>query len=167
VAYAAKGQPADGRKEAELFTAASKLVAPEAMFGHSKASDMLGVAENLMLGEILYREGKLDEGLDHLRKAVAIEDTLKYDEPPDWIQPVRHALGAALVREGRYAEAEAVYREDLTRLPNNGWSLFGLSRCLEAQGKGDEAKRIRAQFNEVWNEADVTLSSSCFCLSEK
>lgn len=84
-------------------------------------------------------------------------------EPPDWVVPVRHALGAYLVRDGRYAEAEAVYREDLRRWPDNGWSLHGLATCLDAQGKKSEAGEFRTRFDEVWKRADVEITSSCFC----
>ncbi len=124
---------------------------------------MLGVAEQFVTGEILYREGKADEAFAALREAVRREDALRYSEPPDWVIPVRHALGAALLRSGRHAEAERTYREDLLRHPENGWSLFGLARSLELQGKTDEAARIRARFDKAWTDADVKLSSSCFC----
>jgi hypothetical protein len=56
----------------------------------------------------------------------------------------------------RFAEAEQVYREDLKRLPENGWSLFGLSEALAAQGKsGAELEATRARFEKVWAKADV------------
>src|SRR5262249_25770918 len=164
VAFAVKGQTDEARAEIERFREARARVPAEAMVDHNKASDILNVAEQLVLGEVLYREGKSDESIEHLREAVRIEDSLRYAEPPDWIQPTRHALGAVLMQCGRYKEAEQVYRDDLVRLPNNGWSLFGLSRSLEVQGKNEEAKAIRARFEEVWKDADVELSSSCFCI---
>ena len=98
-----------------------------------------------------------------LREAVRREDALRYDEPPDWIHPVRHALGAFLLAEGRAAEAEKVYRADLAKLPNNGWALFGLARSLELQGKRDEAAKVKAHFEQVWRDADMKITSSCFC----
>jgi hypothetical protein len=98
-----------------------------------------------------------------LQVAVEREDRLRYSEPPDWIHPVRHALGATLLTAGRVEEAEQVYRDDLRRLPNNGWSLYGLSRSLHLQKKRDEAKLFDARFADVWREADVQIKSSCFC----
>ena len=124
---------------------------------------MLDVADRLVEGEILYREGKEDEGIEALYEAAAREDGLRYDEPPDWIQPVRHALGATLLMERRYADAELVYREDLERMPGNGWSLYGLGRALRLQGKDAEAEQVEARFAEAWEGADTTLRSSCFC----
>ena len=84
---------------------------------------------------------------------------------PAWAQPVRHALGAALMQRLRSAEAEEVYREDLARTPDNGWSLFGLAQALRLQNKNPaEAADLEARFKHVWAQADVTLTSSCFCL---
>ena len=82
---------------------------------------------------------------------------------PDWVVPVRHALGAFLLKDGQATEAEAVYREDLRRWPDNGWSLFGLAASLEMQGKKAEAAAVRAKFDEIWKHADVKIPSSCLC----
>ncbi|MDB6168572.1 MAG: Tetratricopeptide repeat protein [Verrucomicrobia bacterium] len=88
---------------------------------------------------------------------------MKYDEPPVWIIPVRHSLGAALMAHERYAEAEQVYRDDLSRLPGNGWGLHGLGEALARQKKTSEAATVRSQFNRVWSKADLTITSSCLC----
>ena len=115
-------------------------------------------------GEILIRENKLDDGIAELRAAVKLEDALKYDEPPGWMIPIRHSLGATLMRNGRYAEAEEVYREDLKKLPDNGWSLFGLAESLRLQDKNaDEAKATKTKFQKLWAKADTKITSSCLC----
>ncbi len=114
-------------------------------------------------GEILVREGKGDAAVAKLREAVMAEDGLRYDEPPGWLIPVRHSLGATLMRLGRYAEAEQVYREDLARLPNNGWSLFGLGEALAMQHRTEAAEVVRAEFRKIWQKADLTIQSSCLC----
>ena len=85
---------------------------------------MLALTARMVEGEILIREDKLDAGIAELREAIKLEDALNYDEPPGWLIPVRHSLGATLMQNGRYAEAEQVYREDLARLPENGWSAL-------------------------------------------
>jgi tetratricopeptide (TPR) repeat protein len=84
-------------------------------------------------GELQIAEGKLDPGLDELTAALELQDALKYDEPPSWMIPLRHTIGANLMHAGRFAEAEQVYRDDLKRLPENGWALLGLSQALAAQ----------------------------------
>ena len=163
IAYAAMGDLEKARQEQAAFLAARKLVKDEATVGNNKGHDVLNVAEHLLAGEILVRGGQVEKGLAELAEAVKCEDALRYSEPPDWIHPVRHALGANLLAVGRPADAEKVYREDLARLPNDGWALFGLASSLKQQGKADEAKPFEEQFTAAWCDADVKITSSCFC----
>jgi tetratricopeptide (TPR) repeat protein len=92
-----------------------------------------------------------------LRRAVAREDALDYNEPPDWYFPVREALGAALWRQEKFADAEAVFRQDLEINRGNGRSLFGLIESLRAQGKPVPGW-LEAQFEKAWRNATVELS---------
>jgi tetratricopeptide (TPR) repeat protein len=104
-------------------------------------------------------QGDLDGAISAFEKGVALEDTNNYTEPPDWPQSMRLYLGAALLKAGRAADAEAVFRRDLRWHQNNGWSLFGLTQALEAQGKSAEAASTRKAWAEVWSYADVTLDA--------
>ena len=113
-------------------------------------------------GEIKAAQGDLDGAIAAFESAVAIEDTLAYTEPPDWTQPMRHYLGAALLEAGNSVEAERVYRRDMSWNRNDGWALFGLWQSLDAQGKTDEAQAVYADFQEAWKDADVELSRSRF-----
>ncbi len=167
VALAAKNQIAEAKQEQARFLAAKNALPKEATFGLNTAENVLAVAENMLAGEILYREGKVDEAVAALRDAVAREQQLRYNEPPDWIQPVRHALGATLMDAQRHAEAEEVYRADLEQYRENGWSLFGLAESLKMQEKHTEAADVEARFQAVWKHADVKLTSSCYCLPGK
>src|SRR5262249_34176171 len=97
-ALAATGKAAEARIALEAFLEAKKRVPDSAVIVVNKAVDVLGVAEHLLSGEVLYREGKPDEAFGALREAVRREDALRYSEPPDWIIPVRHSLGAALMQ---------------------------------------------------------------------
>jgi tetratricopeptide (TPR) repeat protein len=164
VSYAALGRLHEACAEQRQFREARGRVPETATFGNNKSADLLEVAEHFMNGEVAFRAGHAEEALAELRKAVRRNDLLRYSEPPDWILPARHAFGAALMQSGRYKEAERVYRDDLEQHPDNGWSLYGLYRSLEVQGKHAEAGKIRARWEEVWRDADITLSSSCFCL---
>ena len=164
IAYAAKGDPESARKEQAIFLEKVKLVPKEETFGNNTAVDLLAVAQHMTEGEILIRENKLDAGIAELRAAIKLEDALHYDEPPGWLIPVRHSLGATLMRNSRYAEAEQVYREDLKKLPDNGWSLYGLAQSLRAQKKNPkEVKATEAKFKEIWADADLKITSSCLC----
>ena len=166
VAYAAKGRVADARAEQKAFREAAAKVPADARFGNNATADLFAVGTDMLEGEILLREGKTRDGLDALRAAVAKEDRLRYSEPPDWFVPCRHALGAFLLRDRQAVAAEAVYREDLRRWPDNGWSLHGLASSLEAQGKKEDAAKVKARFAEVWTRADVKIVSSCYCVAE-
>lgn len=163
VAFAAQGNTEKAGIEHALFLKVRARVPAEARVGNNAAADVLGVAEQLLAGELLIRAGELDAGLDALREAIRREDALRYSEPPDWLHPVRHALGATLLTHHRPQEAEQVYRDDLQRLPNNGWSLYGLSRSLRLQKRPQEASQLEAQFDKVWRDADIKITSSCFC----
>ena len=103
-----------------------------------------------------------DEAIALLTEAATKEDQLAYDEPSDWFFPVRHLLGAALLRAGRPEDAAAVYLEDLRRHPENGWALYGLAQSLAAQHKDAEALAVRQRFDKAWTSADITLTASAF-----
>jgi tetratricopeptide (TPR) repeat protein len=162
IAYAALGQISEAEREQTEFLAALKKV-DDRSIGNNPARTVLGIAKNMLAGEIAFRRGEHDAGIALLREAAQAEDTLVYDEPPDWMMPVRHALGAALMEAKQFQDAERVYREDLARFPDNGWSLFGLARCLREQNLQDEARAIDMRFEKAWSRADVKLKSSCFC----
>src|SRR5262249_31511903 len=104
--------------------------------------------------------GDADARRRGLEEAVALQDKVPYMEPAFWYFPTRQLLGAALVDARKFAEAEQVYRDDLKRHPENGWSLFGLLQGLRAQGK--PSADIETRFREAWKHADVTLTASCF-----
>ena len=164
IAFAAKGDVANARAEQKLFAERAALVPKENTFGNNTAEAILAVAGRMIEAEILLAEGKLDDGLRELTEAAKLEDAFKYDEPPGWMIPVRHVIGATLMRTKRFAEAEQVYREDLRRLPDNGWSLYGLSESLRQQGKsGEEVAKTRAKFQQTWAKADTKITSSCLC----
>jgi tetratricopeptide (TPR) repeat protein len=124
------------------------------------ASQLLAIADNLLLGEIAQASGDTKTAVAKFAAAVAGQDALPYTEPPFWYYPTRQSLGAALLNAGKPAEAEAVYRRDLEAYPHNGWSTFGLAQALEAQGKTEEAAMEREHFRTMWQFADVELKGS-------
>jgi tetratricopeptide (TPR) repeat protein len=123
---------------------------------------LVDLAGTIVAGDIAARQRRFDEAIRLLAQAVTMQDAQRYNEPPTWYYPVRHSLGAAMVAAGRFADAEAVYREDLERNPENGWALFGLMRALEGQQRSDEASAVEARFRRAWARADVTLTGSVF-----
>lgn len=164
IAYAAKGDAASARKAQSVFIERAKLVPKEDFVSNNSCEALLAVAMPMVEAEILIAEGKMDNGIEQLRAAIQKEDALKYDEPPGWLIPVRHSLGAVLMKQQRFAEAEQVYRDDLARLPENGWSLLGLAESLRKQKKNaDEIAQTQAKFEKIWAKADLTITTSCLC----
>ena len=156
------GEAANGslaRAEAELQSAGRGRQATPAdlLLGFSPARTVMGVAENLLAGRIEERKGHTGEAAEHLKRAVAMEDSLPYDEPPDWFIYTREALGGLYLRAGKWSEAEKAFRADLALHPRNGRSLFGLAESLKGQGQSTEAELVRAQFQQVWKIADTRL----------
>lgn len=163
IAYAAKGMPAEARSEMALFEEAVGQIPEDWKIMNNLVSDVVPIARLMMEGEILWREGDREGAYAKLREAVALEDQLVYDEPPAWMTPVRHSLGALLVAGGQFEEAEAVYRRDLEKNPGNGWALTGLQQALFGQGEATEAMAMNAQIESAFAGADVKPGSSCYC----
>ncbi len=157
VAQAAKGQWPEAQTALDTVKAINAAT-PEGADGKTA----LSIAVHALSGEIATRGGDLKAGTSHFREAAKIEDAGLYFEPPKWYYPIRHSLGAALLKAGQHAEAEKVYREDLRRFPENGWSLFGLAQALRAQGKNAEADATESRFRHAWANTDVTLTASRF-----
>ncbi len=118
------------------------------------------VAYEVVAGELAALKGNLPSAIKHLKNAVINEDKLVYTEPAAWHIPTRQNLGAVLLKANKYEEAEKIYKEDLDILRQNGWSLMGLYQTLMIQGKVDEAKEIKKEFDKAWQHADIKIDSS-------
>jgi tetratricopeptide (TPR) repeat protein len=145
-------------KTEELIAA----VPADAAQGNNEAKPLYDVGQLKAQARIASAEGRHDDAVRLLAEAVGKEDKLAYNEPSDMIFPTRHLLGAELLAAGKPADAEAVYREDLKRHPNNGWAYFGLSEALTAQKHDAEAATARKQFEDAWSKADIKLASTAF-----
>lgn len=167
VAHAASGDLAAAETERARFEEACARVPAGAVAMINPAEKVLSIARRFLAGEIAYAKRDYSTAIAELRAAAAIEDSLRYMEPPDWAQPVRHALGAVLMDAGDFAGAERAYREDLGRWPKNGWSLLGLSRALEAQGRASDASLARAEFQRAWADASISPHASCLCAPKR
>ncbi len=162
VAWAARGE-VDAASQELRSLHALYVTLDERTIGNNPAKLVLRIPALVLEGEILFRAGQRQDGLAKLREAVAIEDQLAYDEPPDWMMPVRHPLGAALLVAGEFAEAARCFEEDLRRFPSNGWALFGLMQAERGLGRDADAERTGARLEAAWSSADVALTSPCFC----
>lgn len=157
-AFAAKGDIANAQTERQELAAAIEKQPADAMFGFNPARTVLGLALDIVDARIAAAQGDHTASIEHWRHAVATQDSLAYDEPPDWYYPVRESLGAALAASGDYVEAEKVFREDLAQNPRNPRSLFGLHETLKAENKDSDAAWVQSEFEKAWKSADTKLS---------
>lgn len=172
VALAALGRVTEAEAEREAFRAAVARVPASRTVFNNTCRDILAVAAEMLDGELEYRRGNFEDAFAALKRAIQLDDNLPYDEPWAWMQPVRHALGALLLEQGRVAEALEAYRDDLglsgrlpraLQHPGNVWALQGLVECLERLGRADEAAVHRTQLAIAKARADVSIDVSCFC----
>lgn len=172
VAHSALGNVAEAEATRAEFLAAKAAVPETRRVHNNSVVDLLEVAEAMADGELAYRKGDHDDAFDHLRRAVHLEDHLLYDEPWGWMQPTRHALGALLLEQERFEEAEAVYRADLglddtigrsRQHPNNLWALHGLLECLRQRGEKVESVVVSRQLDLALARSEVEIKASCYC----
>jgi tetratricopeptide (TPR) repeat protein len=160
MALAAKGKVAEAEAEHHIVSEAADKTPPDQVFAmpvNNKAKDVLNIATNVLGAKIAQAKHDSAGAVSLLRRAVAIQDTLKYDEPPDWFYPVRESLGAVLLLNGNAAEAEKIFREDLDRNPRNPRSLFGLAEALRAQNRAYDAQFVDKQFQSNWKNPEIKL----------
>lgn len=157
-AFAAKRDAAKAADERARLAAVLPRVPAEGTVGQNPASAVLEVMLLVVDGRLAQAKGDSAGAIDAFTRAVARQDALLYDEPPDFHYPVRESLGAALLAAGKASEAEIVFRTDLTHNRRNGRALFGLWKSLEAQGKATEAELVKAQYDAAWRDADVPLT---------
>lgn len=161
LAYTRKGDLTKASAEqADVAKAAAAMPADRMIMIVNSAKTLLEIASHDLAGEIAATQGKPDLAVRELTRAVELQDGLRYMEPPPWYFPERQALGAVLLKAGRAKQAEAVYRADLARNPENIWSLHGLEASLRAQHETREADAVQARLAKAAVRADVRLTSS-------
>lgn len=127
---------------------------------YNPSINFANIAYEVVAGELAYLKGNTKESIAHLKQAVEYEDALNYTEPAAWHVPTRQNLGAILMKTQQYKEAEKIYMEDLSVLRQNGWSLIGLHNSLKAQGNLKEAQKIKEEFDQAWQHADIQITAS-------
>jgi tetratricopeptide (TPR) repeat protein len=157
LALAEGGKPAEAEKELSELRAIVKALPADASVGNTPAQTVFKAADEMLSGQIALSKGDKTAGIESLKRAVAAEDMVNYNEPRDFDIPVREWLGRALMKDGRYAEAEAVYREEIAKSPRNARALFGLAEALNKQGKTTSAGLVRLEFEKAWANSDTKL----------
>lgn len=162
IAFIRKGNLKEAEEEVDALRDMMNDSSLESLMGSftNNTASIAKVAYRVVAGELMAARGDYDAAIEHLQKGVENEDALNYSEPVAWHIPVRQTLGAILLKAGMPAKAETIYRQDLQKVPHNGWSTIGLYNSLTAQGKNGEAKKAKAQFDKLWKDADIEIASS-------
>jgi tetratricopeptide (TPR) repeat protein len=160
LAFANLGRIKDAEAERERMAEISGTVAEQDMLMNNSARSVLEIGLVELEAKIARAKKDTRNEIVRLERAVALQDNLKYMEPPEWHYPIREALGGALLRSGKGAEAEAVFRKDLEINPRNGRSLFGLMEALKMQGKTVNLEWVKREFAEAWKYAPTSLRIS-------
>lgn len=87
--------------------------------------------------------------------AVAVQDGLNYNEPPDWYYTLRESLGYAYLAQGMPAQAERVFTQDLSENRLSGRSLNGLKLSLQQQPGKHVPARVEQELQVAWRNATV------------
>ena len=160
MALAATGKTSDAEAEYKLVSDAVEATPPDVVFAmpvNNKAKDVLKIARDVLGAKIALAKKDTAGAIEKLQSAVAVQDSLKYNEPEDWFFPVRESLGAALLINGDAAGAEKVFREDIERHPRNPRSLYGLQEALKAQKRDYDAGFVQKQFQTSWKGGSMPL----------
>ena len=161
VAYSNKGNIESAQKERQMIESlkdTNDVLHLDSIY--YPASMLLEIADSLALGEIAISNNDYQSAIQYFANAVSVQDTLPYTEPPFWYYPTRLSLGKAYLLSDQADEAEVVFEENLKRYPRNGWALYGLIQALETQNK--DSSMVQEQFDIIWQNADVELTSSRF-----
>jgi len=172
VANAALKDFVAAEKELSLFHASVARIPGNRKFFNNPAIATLSVGEKMLEGELEYHRGNHNIAFEHLRESVIRDDNLEYTEPWAWMHPPRHALAALLAEQGRFEEAEDIYRTDLglndklhrcAQHPDNVWALHGLVECLQQRGDTLELPLYNNKLREALAKTDGSVKSSCLC----
>ena len=155
-ALAATGDVAAANTELDALRALatdSTLSAQRMEYNSSGA--VLEIAVDVLAGFVAHARKDHATAVSVLEAAVRKEDALTYGEPPEWTVPPRQDLGVILLAAGRPSDAARAFREDLSKFPENGWSLRGLAEALRAMGKTAEATEVETRIRKAWATADI------------
>jgi tetratricopeptide (TPR) repeat protein len=154
VAFAAKGEVDQSRVEAAKIAALNEKTDFSYLLAWAvPAPDLLSLARHVIEGRIAQAQGDMAGAIKEFQIAVDIQASLSYMEPPYWYYPVHQSLGAALLEAGRAEDAERMFAKSLEQFPKSGWSLYGLMKAQQAQGKTDAAKATEQRFKQAWTGA--------------
>ena len=157
VAFTAMGDMAKAKAERDELAKVRGTLGEANAYGLNPGSLIFDIALSVLDGRIAAAEGDRKAAIGHYEAAIALQDTVAYNEPSDWYYPVRESLGAVLLMDGQAQKAEEVFRADLKKTRRNARSLFGLWQALLAQGKPADAELVQRMFEKEWRLSEMSL----------
>ncbi len=158
MAFATLGHFSQASQEQHFFLEEKSRITPEQVFGYNKANQILTIADYCLAAKLAEAQGNSNEAVSFLQQAVSVQDSLRYNEPPDWFFPIRETFGALLLRLQKPAEAEKIFRQELQRHPRSGRALFGLKESLKAQSKAYDEYWVNKEFQQAWKYSKINLN---------
>lgn len=158
VAYANTGEHQKATQEMQLFNEKKKDLPGNPAYGYNTIDTILTIARLSAEAEIAFARGAFEEAADALNRAIQVQDTLRYNEPPDWFFPLRERAGGFLLRRNKPGEAERMFREDLAAHPRNGRALFGLRESLQRQNREYDFYWVDAEYRKAWEYSSERLT---------
>lgn len=151
LAHAARGEIGAGMQEVSAIAALAGRPDLRAMeTGGVPAGVLLRIASNVAEARLDNARGDVPAAITAYRRAIDLQDSLPYMEPPYWYYPVRQSLGALFLKNGDPAAAAQAFRESLQEAPNNAWALFGLQQATLRMGDGAAAAEISDRLEKAW-----------------
>ena len=160
MAFVHSGKMSQAKRQLASLRKLRKQLPDNYLIGFGTGPRLLTIAEMVLAGDYEAKKGNYQDAIGHLARAVRLEDSLLYNEPPDWYFPTRHVLGSILLDAGFATEAAVIFWEDLAKNPGNGYGLTGLYQAQTAAGSIAAAAATKAQLDANWADADVTLTSA-------
>lgn len=158
IAFASAGKVQDAEKEQSFFQQKAAQIPSDLKYGYNYAKPIMEIADLTLKAKFSELNGNTFDAITYLQNAVAIQDNLHYNEPPDWYFPVRESLGGLFLRQKKYGDAEKIFRDDLAKHPRNGRSLFGLLESLKGQKKYTDAFWVNRAWKEAWQHSTTPLT---------
>ena len=162
MALTAAGDLGKAERALEQLRTAVAALPPDLIVGANPARTLGDIATHVLRGEIAARHGRMDLAAEAFQAAVHAQDSTREDEPPDWYYPVRQSLGYLYIALTKGPDAEKAFVESLRRMPDDPWSLLGLSEAYRIQNRSSEESQFRQRFKQAWAKADVEFRVSRF-----
>jgi tetratricopeptide (TPR) repeat protein len=119
--------------------------------------DLLEMLSLDLRGNLKSAQGRHDEAIDLLKKAVDKENDVGYGEPPRYSRPELESLGYAYIRAGKWELARKAFADEMITRPKSGHALYGIAQSYELAGDKKGAARAYAEFLDAWKDADPDL----------